>query len=45
VLVAMYNTKEGKEIVVKTKEASFDSGHKFLIKLQRKYKYSRYVFR
>jgi hypothetical protein len=39
VLAAMYNTKEGKEIVVKTNEASLDSGHKLLIKLQRKYKY------
>jgi hypothetical protein len=39
VLVAVYNTKEGKEIVVKTKEASLDSSHKLLIKLQRKYKY------
>jgi hypothetical protein len=40
-LVAVCSTKEGKEIVVKTKEATLDSGNKLLIKLQRKYKYSR----
>jgi len=45
VLVAVYSTKEGTEIVVKTKEASLDSDHKLLIKLQKKYKHLRYVIR